>query len=108
MKYGGMGCYITLFSPSDVTAFHIIYLGLMLRAHTRKGELFDKLSYLVISIAYDRVLRIAAELVNGVCQRFRAEREVCPTKLCGIVSTISAVDNIDHNPSPTTGLLPRN
>ena len=27
MKYGGGGCYITLFSPSDVTAFHIIHLN---------------------------------------------------------------------------------
>ena len=26
MKYGGRGCYITLFSPSDVTAFHRICL----------------------------------------------------------------------------------
>ena len=24
MKYGGRGCYITFFSPSDVTAFHRI------------------------------------------------------------------------------------
>ena len=24
MKYGGGGCYITLFPPSDITAFHII------------------------------------------------------------------------------------
>ena len=24
MKYGGGGCYITLFSPSDITAFHRI------------------------------------------------------------------------------------
>ena len=26
IKYGGGGCYITLFSPRDVTAFHRIHL----------------------------------------------------------------------------------
>ena len=79
-----------------------IYLGLMLHAHTRKRELVDTLSGLGISIAYDRVLRISAELGNGTCQRFQMEKVVCPPKLRSRVFTTSAVDNIDHNPSSTT------
>ena len=79
-----------------------IYLGLMLHAHTRKRELVDTLSGLGISIAYDRVLRISAELGSGTCQHFQMEKVVCPPKLPSRVFTTSAVDNIDHNPSSTT------
>ena len=79
-----------------------IYLGLMLHAHTRKRGLVDTVSGLGISIAYDRVLRISAELGNGTCQRFQMEKVVCPPKHRSRVFTTSAVDNIDHNPSSTT------
>ncbi len=68
----------------------------------RKRELIDILFSLGLSISYDRVLRISAELGNNLCQRFHADQVVCPPLLKGKVFTTSAVDNIDHNPSSTT------
>ena len=74
----------------------------MLHAHTRKRELVDKFFHLGLSISYDRVLRLSAEMGNSVCQRFHMEKVVCPPTLRGDVFTTAAVDNIDHNPSVTT------
>ncbi len=78
------------------------YIGLVLHAHTRKRELVDKLFYLGLSISYDRVLRLSAEMGNSVCQRFYMEQVVCLPTLQSNVHTSAAVDNIDHNPSSTT------
>ena len=79
-----------------------IYIGLMLHAQTRKRELVDRLFNLGLSISYDRVLRLSAEMGNSVCQRFHMEQVVCPPIMRGSVFTTAAVDNIDHNPSATT------
>ncbi|KAJ8393374.1 hypothetical protein AAFF_G00060960 [Aldrovandia affinis] len=79
-----------------------IYIGMMLHAHTRKKELVDRLSHLGLSISYDRVLQLSAQMGNSVCQQFHRERVVCPPKMRGQVFTTAAVDNIDHNPSATT------
>ncbi|KAJ8407186.1 hypothetical protein AAFF_G00288620 [Aldrovandia affinis] len=79
-----------------------IYIGMMLHAHTRKNELVDRLSHLGLSISYDRVLQLSAQMGNSVCQQFHRERVVCPPKMRGQVFTTAAVDNIDHNPSATT------
>ena len=79
-----------------------IYIGLMLHAQTRKRDLVDWLFNLGLSVSYDRVLRLSAEMGNSVCQRFHMEQVVCPPTLKGNVFTTAAVDNIDHNPSATT------
>ena len=81
-----------------------VYIGLMLHAKTRKGNLIDKLSNLGLCISYDRVLSLSAEMGNSVCQRHHMEQVVCPPALKQGVLTISAVDNIDHNPSATTAI----
>lgn len=78
------------------------YIGMMLHAHTRKKELVDRLSHLGLSISYDRVLQLSAQMGNRVCKQFHREQVVCPPKLRGEVFTTAAVDNIDHNPSATT------
>ncbi|PIK56610.1 hypothetical protein BSL78_06466 [Apostichopus japonicus] len=78
------------------------YIGMMLHAHTRKKELVDRLSHLGLSISYDRVLQLSAQMGNNVCQQFHREQVVCPPKMRGEVFTTAAVDNIDHNPSATT------
>ena len=78
------------------------YLGLMLHAHTRKRELVDRLYPSGMSISYDRVLRLSAQMGISVCEQFHREHVVCPPKLRGNVFTTAAVDNIDHNPSSTT------
>ena len=64
----------------------------------------DKLFNLGLSISYDCVLRLSAEMGNRVCQRFHVEQVVCPPmlKVKGSVFTTAAVDNLDHNPSATT------
>ncbi len=79
------------------------YSGLVLHAHTRKRELVDKLFHLGLSISYVRVLHLSAEMGNSVCQRFYMEQVVCPPTLRSNVHTSAAVDNIDHNPSSTSG-----
>ena len=79
-----------------------MYIGLMLHAQTRKKDLVDELFNVGLSISYDRVLRLSAEMGNSVCQRFHVEQVVCPSMLKSNIFTTAAVDNIDHNPSATT------
>ena len=78
------------------------YIGLMLHAHSRKRELIDRLNHLGLSISYDRVLRLSAQMGNSVCELFQRENVVCPPSLRGKVFITAAVDNIDHNPGSTT------
>ena len=79
-----------------------MYIGLVVHTHTRKRELVDRLSNAGVSISYDRVLRLSAQLGEAAIQQFNIEQVVCPSKLRGGVFTTDAVDNIDHNPSSTT------
>ena len=76
-----------------------MYLGVMIHTKTRKRELVDDLFELRISVSYDQVLEISANLGNNVCRQYMRAKAVCPPKLkCGLFTT-AAVDNIDHNPS---------
>lgn len=62
-----------------------IYLGVMIHTKTRKHELVDNLYELGLSISYDRVLEISADLGNDICHHYMTENVVCPTKLkCGL------------------------
>lgn len=79
-----------------------MYVGILLRAETRKRGLVDKLCDLGLSVSYNRVLEISSELGNKVSAQFKAENVVCPLNLKRNLFTTSAVDNIDHNPSSTT------
>ena len=78
------------------------YIGLMLHAHTRKRDLVDRLCHLGMSISYDRVLRLSAQMGNDVCEQFHRDHVVCPPKLQHQFFTSAAVDNLDHNPTSTT------
>ncbi|KAK3887811.1 hypothetical protein Pcinc_008090 [Petrolisthes cinctipes] len=78
-----------------------LYIGMMLHVETRMRGLMDKLFSLGLSISYDRVLRLSAEMGNRACQMFQTEQVVCPPTLRGSVFTTAAVDNIDQNPSST-------
>ena len=62
--------------------------------------LVDTLSGLGIGISYDRVLRISAEMGNGVCENFLQENVVCPPKLRGDVFTSAAIDKITTQGPP--------
>ena len=66
----------------------------MLHAHTRKKELVDRINHLGISISYDCVLSLSAEIGNRFCEQFHREQVVCPPKLRGSVFTSAVVDNI--------------
>ena len=57
-----------------------VYLGLLVHAETRKKTLVDKLYRLGLSISYDRVMQISADLGNSVCTQFEEEGVVCPSK----------------------------
>ncbi|KAK3868800.1 hypothetical protein Pcinc_025838 [Petrolisthes cinctipes] len=72
-----------------------LYIGMILHAETLKRGLVDKLFSLALSISYDRVLRLSAEMVNRACQMFQTEQVVCPPTLRGSVFMTAAVDNID-------------
>ena len=88
--------------PFPRNTYIATYTGLVLHAHTRKRELIDKFFHLGLSISYDRVLCLSAEMGNSVCQRFHMQKVVCPPTLRGEVFTTAAVDNLDQNPSATT------
>ena len=77
------------------------YVGLMLHGHTCKKELVDRLYHLSLSIYYDHVLCLSAQMGNRDCKQLHNEHVVCPPKLRGSVFTTSAIDNIDYNPSST-------
>ena len=47
-----------------------IYIGLMLHAHSRKRDLVDRLYSLGMSISYDCVLRLTAQMGSRVCEQF--------------------------------------
>ena len=79
-----------------------IYVGLVLHAETRKKKLVDKFYRLGLSITYDRVMQISADLGNSICAQFEEEGVVCPSKLKKSLFTTANVDNIDHNPSTHT------
>lgn len=79
-----------------------VYVGLVIHAETRKKGLVDKLYRLGLSISYDRVMQISADLGNSVCHRFEEEGVVCPPKLKKSLFTTGCVDNIDHNTSSRT------
>ena len=82
------------------------YIGLMVFVHTRKRDLVDRLHSLGISISYDRVLPLSAQLGSNICEQFHREHVVCSPKLKHKVFTCAAVDNVDHNPTSSTSKVP--
>ena len=78
-----------------------IYLGVLVHTKTRKSELVDRLYELGLSISYDRVLTISAELGDNICHYYKMEKAVCPPELKGGLFTTAAVDDLDHNSSST-------
>eukprot|EP00112_Aurelia_sp_Birch-Aquarium-sp1_P026765 Seg971.2 transcript_id=Seg971.2/GoldUCD/mRNA.D3Y31 product="hypothetical protein" protein_id=Seg971.2/GoldUCD/D3Y31 len=77
-------------------------IGAMIHTRTRKRGIVDRLFDLGISVSYDRVLNVSADLGNLLSDQFEATGIVCPSSLRKNVFTTMAVDNIDHNPSSAT------
>lgn len=55
-----------------------------------------------MSISYDRVLEISAQLGDATVSKYVKEGVVCPSLLRKGLFTTAVMDNIDHNPSATT------
>ena len=81
-----------------------IYVGLLLLGETRKRSLVNKFYDLGLSVSYDRVLSITADLGNDISELYKSEGVVCPRQLRYGVFTTAAYDNIHHNPSSNTTL----
>lgn len=71
-------------------------------AKTRKRQLIDMLHKNGVSISYDRVLEISAQLGEALVAQYVEDGVVCPPVLRKQLFTMAAVDNIDHNLSATT------
>ena len=58
----------------------------------------------VLSIPYDRVLQISAQLGDAAVARYTVDGVVCPSELRKGLFTTAAVDDINHNPTRTTAM----
>ena len=79
-----------------------VYIELSAFAKTRKKYLVELLHENSISVSYDRVLEISAQLGEAVITQYTEDGVVCPSVLRKGLFTTSAMDNIDHNPTATT------
>ena len=86
------------------------YIGLMLHAHTRKRELVDRLEHMGISISYDRVLSLSAQLGNSACSLYHQVQVVCPPKMRESIFTTAVVElrALDSRSSARHGLTGHN
>ncbi|KAK3861204.1 hypothetical protein Pcinc_032795 [Petrolisthes cinctipes] len=76
-----------------------VYMGMSVYTKTRRRTLVEMLNVHCI-IIHDRVLELSAQLGNATVSKY-----VCPSVLCKGLFTISAKDNIDHNPTATTATI---
>ena len=95
-----VGTQIHRHSKDHETPF-AIYVGMSVFAKTRKRQLIDILHDNEVSISYDRVLQLSAQLGEAVVAQYVEDGVVCPQVLRKQLLTTSAVDNIDHNPNAT-------
>ena len=76
-------------------------MGLYVFAKTRKRQIIEMLHENGLSISYDRVLEISAQLGEAVVAQYVEDGVICPPVLRKNLFTTGAVDNIDHNPTAT-------
>lgn len=88
-------------SKDRETAFPV-YMGLSVYAKTRKRNLVEMLHDHGLSISYDRVLEVSAQLGEATVNKYVEEGVVCPPVLRKGLFTTAVMDNIDHNPTATT------
>ena len=79
-----------------------LFLGACVHSKTRSKDLVDTLYQMGLSVSYDRVLLMSADLANAAINHFESLGAVCPPFLKSGVFTTSAVDNIDHDPTSTS------
>ena len=76
-----------------------LFLGTLVHCKTRSRTLVDTFNKLGLSVSYDRVLGLSADLGNSAINHFESTGTVCPPSLNTGVFTTSAVDNV-HRPQP--------
>ena len=77
-------------------------MGMAVFAKTRKRQLVDMLHDHGISISYNRVLYVSAQLGDAAVAKYVEDGVVCPPDLRRGLFSTAAMDNIDHNPAATT------
>ena len=77
-------------------------MGLMVHLRTRKISLIEELNKYGLSISYKRILEIQNSITNQLCILYNLQRSVCPPRLQENIFKVSAIDNLDHNPSSST------
>ena len=78
-----------------------LFLGMSVYARPRKKVLVELLHDHGLSVSYDRVLEISAQLGDAAVSRYEEEGVVCPLVLRKRIFTTAAMDNIDHNSTAT-------
>ena len=79
-----------------------LYIGLSMHTQTRSKKVITQLFDLGLGVSYDRVVEVENQLATAVCENIEKNGVVCPAQLRKGLFTVSALDNIDHNPSSTT------
>jgi len=79
-----------------------VFMGISHYAKTRKRLLVEMLHEHGLSIPYDRVLEVSAQLGDAAVSKYMEEGVVCPAVMRKGLFTTAAMDNIDHNPTATT------
>ena len=75
-----------------------VKIGLLLHAVTRKKSLINKIAADGLCINYQWVEELQSNITETVCTKYNEEGLVCPPQLTKGLFTITAIDNIDHNP----------
>ena len=79
-----------------------VYNGLYVFAKMRKRQIIKMLHENELSISYNRVIEISAQLGEAVVAHYVEDGVICPPVLRKQLFTTAAMDNIDHNPTATT------
>lgn len=79
-----------------------MFIGSFIHSHTRSKDIVSTLNFLGLSVSYDRVLSLSADLGNTAIKHYETLGAVVPSILRYHIFTVGAVDNIDHNPSSTS------
>lgn len=88
--------------PKDRKTPSPVYMGMIVYAKTRKRKLEEILHDHGMSVSYDRVLEISAQLGDATVSKYVEEGVVSPPVLRRGLFTTALKDNIDHNPCATT------
>ena len=79
-----------------------LFVGALVPSRTRSKDLVSTLYRVGLSVSYDYVLGLSADLGNTTISHFKIIKTVCPPKLNIGVFTTSALNNINHDPTATS------